>query len=377
MSKVVELLQELVRIPSVNPQGDPGTDHVGEGVLAQYVGDLLVDMGLEVEMQFVEPERPNVIGRLKSKNSKKHILLGPHTDTVSVLGMTIEPFSGEIRDGRVWGRGSSDTKGPMAAMLCALETVILNKKILQDTDIWFLGLMGEESGNDGIAYLMDSDYFPQKGIRPDFGIAGEPTDLRIVYRHKGAMWFKLRVKGKACHASRADLGDNAILKMQHAINYVSKELPKVFSKYQDPELGEGSFNVTMIRGGSKVNIIPDICEIEVDHRSMPQEKHSEVLDHLKQALPDCDIEIISDRPGLNTSASDPYIKKLSGILNVPHPLTVAPWFADCALMWKAGVPSIAFGPGSITQAHTKDEFIDIVELEKGVDVFHRFFMSLD
>src|SRR5437868_4399938 len=112
MSEVVELLQELIRIPSVNPQGDPGTEHTGEGAIAQFIGDFMVKLGMEVEIQFAEKDRPNIIGRLKSRNSRRHILLGPHTDTVSVVGMTVEPFAGTIKDGRVWGRGSCDTKGP-------------------------------------------------------------------------------------------------------------------------------------------------------------------------------------------------------------------------------------------------------------------------
>src|ERR1043166_1101992 len=148
MSAAVELLQELVRIPSVNPQGDPGTPHTGEGEIARFVGDYLVGLGMEVEMQFAEKDRPNVIGRLKSKNSRRHILLGPHLDTVSVAGMTIEPFAAELRAGRVWGRGASDTKGSMAAMLSALCMIVEGGHPPESTDIWFAGLMGEESGND-------------------------------------------------------------------------------------------------------------------------------------------------------------------------------------------------------------------------------------
>ncbi len=384
MSAVVELLQELIRIPSVNPQGDPGTPHVGEGEIARFVGDYLVKLGMSVEMQFVEKDRPTVIGRLKSKSSKRHILLGPHTDTVSVAGMTVEPFGGVVKDGRVLGRGASDTKGSMSAMLVALKEIVDQKKCPPNTDIWFAGLMGEESGNDGIEYLMKSDYFKTKGILPNFGIAGEPTELRIVHRHKGALWLRLRTRGRACHASRPDLGDNAIVKMRKAIDFITTDMPKAYSHLEDSLLGKATFNVTGIKGGSKVNIIPDLCEIEMDHRSLPQETHKEVIERLKKSLPECEVEIISDRPGLNTPADDPYIQKLTDVLSRHSPkadrksfLTGAPWFADCSLMSGGGVPAIAFGPGSISQAHTKDEFIEISELEKCVDVFRDFFVALD
>lgn len=383
MSAVTELLQELVRIPSVNPQGDPGTPHVGEGPIAQFLGDYMVGLGMEVELQFAEKDRPNVIGRLKSRESKYHILLGPHTDTVSVSGMTIEPFSGKVENGRIWGRGSSDTKGPMAAMLIAIQNIVNDKKIPQQTDIWFTGLMGEESGNDGIAYLVDSDFFKSKGVTVNFGIAGEPTDLKIVNRHKGALWVRIRARGKSCHASRPELGENAILKIQKAIRYVTDELPKITAHLKDPALGGSSFNITTIKGGSKVNIIPDICEIEVDHRSLPQESHDEIVATIRKSLPEFEVEIVSDRSGLNTSPNDPFIEKLSSVLlkqasgeSKESLLVGAPWFADCSVMAKGGIPAIAFGPGSIQQAHTIDEFIEIKELEKGVVAFDHFLRTL-
>lgn len=384
MSAVVELLQELIRIPSVNPQGDPGTPHTGEGEIAKFIGDYLLKLGMEVEMQFVEKDRPTVIGRLKSKTSRKHILLGPHTDTVSVVGMTIEPFGGVLKDGRVWGRGASDTKGSMSAMLVALKEMVEQKKCPPDTDFWFAGLMGEESGNDGIEYLMKSDYFKKKDILPSFGIAGEPTDLRIVHRHKGAYWLRLRTRGRSCHASRPDLGENAIMKMRHAMEFITNEMPKSYAHLEDPLLGKATFSVTGIKGGSKVNIIPELCEIEVDHRSLPKQTHGEVMERLRKSLPECEVEVISDRPGLNTPADDPYIQRLADVLGRHSPgksrgdfLTGAPWFADCSLMAGGGVPAIAFGPGSISQAHTKDEFIEIAELEKCVDVLRDFFTGLD
>jgi len=384
MSAVTELLQELVQIPSVNPQGDPGTPHIGEGMIAQFIGDYMVKLGLDVELQFAEKDRPNVIGRLRSEDPQHHILLGPHLDTVSVGGMTIDPFSGKLENGRIWGRGACDTKGPMASMLIAMQNLISKKRIPKHTDIWFSGLMGEESGNDGIEFLMESDFFVSKGVRINFGIAGEPTDMKIVHRHKGALWIRIRTRGRSCHASRPDLGENAILKMRHAIDYCAEELPKITSQWKDPVLGDSTFNITTIRGGSKVNIIPDLCEIEIDHRSLPQESHSDLVEKIQRALPECEVEVISDRPGLDTPAENDYIQKLTSILSKQSPsesrasfLIGAPWFADCSLMAKGGIPSIAFGPGSIQQAHTKDEYIEVNELEKGVVVFEEFLSSLD
>jgi acetylornithine deacetylase/succinyl-diaminopimelate desuccinylase-like protein len=170
-TNVTELCQALVRIPSVNPDGDPGTDQTGEHACAEFIGEFLRAAGAEVFLDDVEPDRPNVIGRFTSEPSpdgkaKPRICFGPHTDTVSVGGMTIAPFSGEVRDGCVWGRGASDTKGPMASMLWALhETRHLIPTL--PVEIHFVGFMSEESAQLG------SQHFAKNHGPYDLAIVGE------------------------------------------------------------------------------------------------------------------------------------------------------------------------------------------------------------
>ena len=318
MSKIPEvalLLQKLVRIPSVNPSGDPGTPHIGERRIALFLKSHLHRMGAKVEMQHVEKGRPNVIARFKARRrSKRAILLESHTDTVSVLGMTIAPFGGEIRKGRVWGRGSCDTKGTMAAVLAALAAIVRSRQLPETTDLYFVGAMGEEAGNEGAIHLMKSGYFRKKGIKLEFAIATEPTDLKIVYKHKGAMWLRISCAGRAVHGSKPELGINAILKMQKALEFITRRLPAIYRRYRDPELGRPSFSVNIIRGGSKVNIVPDSCEIELDHRALPQEKSGELVRLLSRNLPGFKVEIISSRAGLSTSKNDPHIRRLARVI---------------------------------------------------------------
>ena len=148
---VVELLRELVCIPSVNPHGDPGTDagNTGERRCAEFVADRLAALGATVELRDVLPGRPNVLARFPTdRPGKGAVLFAPHTDTVSVAGMTVEPFAGEVREGRLWGRGATDTKGTLAAMLAAFATLGDDLPRL-GREIWFAGLMGEEAGNEG------------------------------------------------------------------------------------------------------------------------------------------------------------------------------------------------------------------------------------
>jgi acetylornithine deacetylase/succinyl-diaminopimelate desuccinylase-like protein len=380
--EVARLLQKLVRIPSVNPAGDPGTPHTGEQRMADFLRGYLKRLGARVDLQQVEKGRPNVIGCFKARGkTKRAIILESHTDTVSVLGMTIAPFGGEIRRGRVWGRGSCDTKGTMAAVLAAIAGLVRRRQLPQSTDLYFVGAMGEEAGNEGAIHLMKSHYFGKRGVRPEFAIATEPTELKIVYKHKGAMWLRISCAGRAVHGSKPELGINAVLKMQKALDFIVRKLPKLYASYRDPELGKPTFSVNIIRGGSKVNIVPDHCEIELDHRALPQEKPRELVRLLERNLPGFRAEIISSRPGLATSRDDPHIRRLATVIRrhggPRNCFEAAPWFADCGVFGEAGIPSIAFGPGSILQAHTRDEFVEIDQLKAGEEIFTSYLKELE
>src|SRR5438093_5916338 len=136
--QLTRLLQDLVRIPSVNPHGEPGTSHTGEAGMVEYLAGFCRKLALDVEIQEVEPGRANLIAKFSSRGGKRSVALAPHTDTVSVAGMTIDPFGGEIRDGKLYGRGRTDTKGSIAAFLAGLSNVVREKSFREgDCDVWF------------------------------------------------------------------------------------------------------------------------------------------------------------------------------------------------------------------------------------------------
>lgn len=362
-SDVTELLQELIRIPSVNPDGDPGTPDVGEEKIADYLADFLSRLGAEVELHEVLPGRPNVVARFPSSRAgKPKLLLAPHTDTVSVGGMTIEPFGGELRDGRIWGRGASDTKGSLAAMLWALKESDLSDL---SHEIWFAGLMGEEAGLHGSKDLA-------KRMTFDFVIVGEPTGLQIVNATKGSTWLTLRTSGRAVHASMPERGENALYKMADVLRCIRDEIAPSLQSLRDPVLGSPTISAGTIRGGTKSNIVPDFCEASVDLRTIHGQDLEPVLAKLRAACPDLEISTWQASP-MYTSPEHPVIRSLE---NCGAACVGAPWFCDAAVFGEAGVPSVAVGPGSIEQAHTKDEFIAVADLEAGVDFFKRFFVSL-
>jgi acetylornithine deacetylase/succinyl-diaminopimelate desuccinylase-like protein len=366
---VVELLQDIVRIPSVNPHGDPGTDGVGEARIAAYLAEFLRGLGAEVELREVLPGRPNVVARWPAdRPGKPRVLFAPHTDTVSVGGMSIDPFSGELREGRVWGRGASDTKGPMASMLWALMEARERLPTLGH-EIWFAGLVGEETDQSGSRALAAQERF-------DFVIAAEPTELQVVYAHKGSAFFNLRTVGRAGHAARPEAGVNAIEKMLDVLAVVRTEFAAEFAQQRDPVLGHSTLSIGTIRGGTKTNIIPDFCEASVDMRFVPGHYRADIIQRFRQRLervcPDVEVAAIPTPP-LYTDPAHPLIIKLGECGAKP---VGAPWFCDAACFAERGMAAVALGPGSILQAHTKDEYIAVADLEKGVEFFGKFIERL-
>lgn len=370
------LLQELIRIPSVNPD-NAAPDQAGvthEQAMADFLANWLTDTGAEVTLEQLQPRRPNLIARFAPLDGRPRILLGPHLDTVGVENMTIDPFSGEIRDGRIWGRGASDTKGPMAAMLEALRE---NRRILADLPVAvdFVAFMGEEASQHG------SKHFAAQHAKDyRFAIVGEPTSMDIVHITKGSLWATLTASGVSAHSSQPHLGDNAILKLSRALLDLQAAMEPALAAYMNPVLGPSTINIGTITGGTAANIVPNYAKAQIDIRQTP-ELHSsggalqllrETIAQLRLPLA---IEHVHDNPPMETDADNEFIQRL--LATDPRTRLVgAPWFSDAAHLSAAGLPSICMGPGTIAQAHTKDEFIEISAYEEGRTYFSAFIRSL-
>ncbi|MGI8604956.1 MAG: M20 family metallopeptidase [Verrucomicrobiales bacterium] len=378
MARVAEILQTLIRIPSVNPDGAPGSPDTGENQLAQWLGRFLQEMGAQIAFEEVLPGRPNVFGHFGEFSQRKsRILLAPHTDTVGIENMTIPPFSGVIRDGRIFGRGSSDTKGTMAAMLAALEAVGVERLAQLGCGVTFVGLIGEETGQYGSRHLAANHRNEYA-----FALVGEPTGCAIVHTHKGCTWLELETKGIACHGATPERGRSAIFEMLPVIVSVERDLRRLLEseKFSHAVLGGPTVNIGTIRGGTRPNIVPDRCAIELDIRETPALHRHGVDRLLREWLEQAHLATkVAMHSGLacaplDTPADNPFVQKLA---RLGAPLVGAPWFSDAGWLWsEGGIPSVAAGPGSIDQAHTADEFIEITALEEGVDFYRRFLESL-
>lgn len=376
MSRVVEILQALIRIPSVNPDGAPGSPHAGEERLARWVAGFLRELGAEVELEEVLPGRPNVLGHFGGGRARR-LLLAPHTDTVGVENMSIDPFGGEVREGRVHGRGASDTKGTLAAMLAALEEMGAPALEALPWGVTFAGLIGEETGQHGSQHLAR-----HRGGEFQFAVVGEPTGCAIVHTHKGCSWIEVETRGVACHGSTPDLGRSAIFEMLPVIVSVERDLRRRLesAEFRHPVLGTPTVNIGTVRGGTRPNIVPDHCAIQLDIRETPALHRHGMERLLREWLESAGLqEKVELTPGLScapldTPADHPLVRRLA---DLGAPLIGAPWFCDAAwLSHLGGIPSVAAGPGSIAQAHTADEFIAVGDLEEGVVFYRRFLESL-
>jgi acetylornithine deacetylase/succinyl-diaminopimelate desuccinylase-like protein len=256
----------------------------------------------------------------------------------------------------------------MASMLWALKEARERLPSLGH-EIWFAGLMSEEADQHGSRALAAQERF-------DFVIAAEPTDLDVVYVHKGSAFFNLRTTGVAGHAARPDSGSNAIEKMLDVLAVIRTEFAAEFAQQRDPVLGCSTLSIGTIRGGTKTNIIPDFCEASVDMRFVPAHYQAEITQRFRQRLelacPDIEISAMP-APPLYTDPAHPLIAKLGECGAKP---VGAPWFCDACFFAERGMPAVALGPGSILQAHTRDEYIAVADLEKGVELFGKFIAKL-
>ncbi|MFM2171854.1 MAG: hypothetical protein RI957_2083 [Verrucomicrobiota bacterium] len=374
ISSVVDLLQQLIRIPSVNPDDQSGFAGGGEAAMADFLRTWLEDQGAEVFVEEILPGRPNVIARFAPMDGRPRVVLGPHLDTVGVANMTIDPFAAELRDGKVWGRGASDTKGSMAAMLWALREHAPSLATLP-VAVDFVAFMGEESGQWGSKHFAE-----HHGRHYDFAIAGEPTSLDIVYTTKGSLWATVEAKGKAAHSSMPEKGSNAIMTLARALDRLEEELRPKLGSYTHPVLGASTMNVGTFHGGTRANIVPDHAEAQLDIRIAPSlDQAGGALALLESVIAQLSLPVrlcyAHENPPMETSCENPYLRLLQQSREGTR-LVGAPWFSDAAHLSRGGIPSVCMGPGSIDQAHTADEFLRVDDLHAGVEHFSRFIEGL-
>ncbi|MBX3099043.1 MAG: M20/M25/M40 family metallo-hydrolase [Salinibacterium sp.] len=355
-SSAEKLLAALIGIASVNPAYDAASP--GENALGDAIADFCATIGMTVERPVVVDGRRNLVARLSSGDHRRTLLIEAHLDTVGLPAGAITPTA-EVKDGRITGRGACDVKGGIAAALLALAD--LHSAPLSHTDVVLLGAIDEEFEFRGISHFIAA------GMLPDAAVVIEPTGLRAVNEHNGVVRIEIVVDGRAAHTSRPDDGHNAIRDALTLVDSLDRWNASANADRVDDE-PDRILAVTTIEGGSAINIVPDSCRLGIDLRIRPRDLPQVVLADLREFLGSqdsiaarVDRELLLDG-GMFTSVGDPLVvvagHALTEVGLQPEPVRV-PYGTDGSKLSRAGVPTIVFGPGSIEQAHSDDEWVEL------------------
>jgi acetylornithine deacetylase/succinyl-diaminopimelate desuccinylase-like protein len=380
---ITRLLCDLVAIPSVNPMGRPlSGPGVLEGGMTDYLEAFFHGLGIACQRQTVMPGRDNLLAWYEAPQSRRVLLFDAHQDTVPVDGMTIEPFTPKIEGQRLYGRGSCDIKGGMAAMLTAFARLVRERPEGSATVIMAC-TVDEEFTHKGSSKLAETK------LAADLGIVAEPTRLNLVNTHKGAVRWKIRARGVACHSSAPERGDNAIYRMARVIDALVEYARQLTQATPDPMLGRPTFSVGRIEGGQSVNTVPDGCEIEVDRRVIPGEVLLECPAEVARFLRDrlgAEMNQIDffppgiQFPALRPEGSELWIEPIRAVAaevlgRTPEVMGV-PYGTDAGPLSEGGLTCFVLGPGDIAQAHTKDEWVDLDEVRLAAELYYRIACAL-
>jgi len=366
--ELVALLRELVAIPSMNPYRAEGLGPgYGEARLAEHVASFLKKAGLAVELSEVAPGRPNVVASLDGPGGKPMLFVA-HLDTVPAEGMTVPPFEGVVKGGRLYGRGACDNKGSMAAMLTALERVAAARS--NPSPIVFAATVDEESGYGGIRAVVGG------GLRARAALVGEPTLLTIVIAHRGVVRWAITTRGKSAHSAQPQRGINAIYPMARLVADLEALAGELAQRKPHPLVGPPTLSVGTIHAGHSVNTVPDRCVLEVDRRLIPGESADEAEAELRALVERHDATIqrfftagtfeVPEDAEVVQSAKEA-VEAVTGEARIAG----VAYATEAAELMAAGIPVVVLGPGDGSKAHSADEHIALDQLEAAARIYER------
>ena len=377
----IELLQDMVRIDTVNGAltGKPEAEAELVSLLTQIAGQWM----LEIELLPVQGQAAQLLLTHRVGNDRPWMLFDSHLDTVAVDHMTIDPFGAERRDGKIYGRGTCDTKGTGAAMLWALRDYAQQAE--QPNNVALLFSVDEEIAMTGIQSFVKND-LPRLGWSPQMVIVGEPTEHVPVIAHNGCVRWQIETHGKAAHSSTPWDGHSAITDMVKALSLLQRDYIDKLDAEHDLT-GPAVSSVNLLKGGNAPNIIAAHCVCEVDRRVVPGEDEHAVLPAVATLLDTLKAEddaftftqtLKVAHPPLLPQSSEtilPLVKQALNACGVHKPSVGAPFATHASYLAQAGLPTLVLGPGSPYPAHTKDEWVSIDEIELGVKVYSALMQS--
>ncbi|MCI1696326.1 M20 family metallopeptidase [Aneurinibacillus aneurinilyticus] len=353
-SNILELLRELIRIPSVNPTLAPEEGH-NEVKIAEFVVDWLRKHNVDARIEFVEPGRPNVFAEVGDGEGPT-LCLCAHLDTVGTAGMEIDPFDPKIEGNRVYGRGSCDMKAGVAAIMSTAAS---------------LAAAGSIKGKVILALVCDEEYASIGADhfvlhhRADACILTEPSDLKMVVAHKGFLWGKVTTTGRSAHGSRWDLGDSAISKMGNVIVGLDNLDKNVLRNRREGLVGPESMHVSLISGGIGVSTYAPDCTIHIERRTLPSENTDDVKSEIERVIQniakDSHIDWYFKRDSFSCAPNESIIQHVTAsykslLGSVPESVGWGGW-TDAAIFQQAGIPTINIGASGFG-LHEPVEWID-------------------
>jgi acetylornithine deacetylase len=369
----LRLLRDLVAIPSVNPMRAGAAGPVERGV-ADHLERVLGGAGIDCERQTVAEGRENLVAVVHASPGRAGagLMLNSHMDTVPTDNMAIDPFDPVVRDGRVYGRGACDAKGPIAAMVAAIVEHAERRE--RPATVAFAATVDEEYSFGGAWKLVERSWPVAAAV------VGEPTRLACVTVHTGVARWRIGVEGRSAHGAYPHLGRSAIYDASRVALALESHAAALATRPGHPLLGPPSLNVGRVAGGHAVNVVPDRCELELERRLVPGE------DGLA-AVAECEAWVREHARGVDLEFAEPYLLDPTLDTDPDAPIALedraaheaalgracavegARYGTDASKLALAGTEAVVCGPGDIAQAHTRDEYLEVAELEDGARLY--------
>lgn len=361
------LLQGLIQIKSVNPPGN-------ENQIANFIKRFLLKNNIHSELVPLEESRSSVIAKIEGEEERNITLCG-HIDTVRVKeeDWTKPAFQGLIENGKMYGRGASDMKGGVAAILYAVA-FLKRKGIVPKKTVQLALTADEEWGYRGAKNLVSGGYFDLT----DFLIIAEPSNLQISTGEKGELWIRAKFYGKSAHGSTPEVGINTIIPGSELVVNVTERYEKIFEA--ETFWGKTSMNIGRFHGGVQVNIVPNYSEIDFDFRVISEEDKEKAMELVRKSgekiakkyKVEFKQEIFNYHPPIFTSLNNPYVEKFLQASGMKEAIITKYCTDGATIIPKKKIPFIIFGPGDIAQAHQNDEYIELESLYQVVDTLVEF-----
>lgn len=353
--------------------------------MADLFAKIFKDKDLEVDFLYpMGTGRPAVIGKSLPENPQKTLMFEMHLDTVGVADMTVDPFNAVVKDGKIFGRGSCDMKGSMAALFHALTPERIQSLSDRGIQLILLGAPDEETGLGGSMKLA------AEGMGADYAVVLEPTGCNPVIAHKGAFWYEVELRGRSGHGSQPHTGVSTHTALAEFLPALLNIHQKLADTYHHPVLGTSTLNIGKITGGQTFNIIPERTLLLLDRRVIPnepahlfQEKINHTLSEMvkKGSLLGSECRLSHETVPFATPNDTPLVtslkKSIETITGQPAHCSGTSWVSDASPFSKTCGEIIVFGPGDIAQAHTDNEFIEISQVEKASRIFGKFLDCID